>query len=292
MIMKKIGFIGVGVMGKAMTRNLLKHGFEVTIYTRTKAKVQDLIDEGVPFAPNVKACVKDQDIVITMVGYPSDVKEVYFGQDGIIENAKNGAILIDMTTSSPELAKEIAIQAKAHQLESLDAPVSGGDTGAKNGTLAIMVGGNKDAYERALPVFEAMGKNIVYEGTSGAGQHTKMANQIALAGAVAGVVEAMTYAKKAGLDVQTMLDTISTGAAGSWQMSNTAPRMLEGDMNPGFYIKHMIKDLKIAIDQAAQNDLDLKVLDTVKDMYEVLASRGMEDLGTQALIHYYDKKAR
>lgn len=290
--MKKIGFIGVGVMGKAMTRNLLKHGFEVTIYTRTKAKVQDLIDEGVPFAPNVKACVKDQDIVITMVGYPSDVKEVYFGQDGIIENAKNGAILIDMTTSSPELAKEIAIQAKAHQLESLDAPVSGGDTGAKNGTLAIMVGGNKDAYERALPVFEAMGKNIVYEGTSGAGQHTKMANQIALAGAVAGVVEAMTYAKKAGLDVQTMLDTISTGAAGSWQMSNTAPRMLEGDMNPGFYIKHMIKDLKIAIDQAAQNDLDLKVLDTVKDMYEVLASRGMEDLGTQALIHYYDKKAR
>lgn len=290
--MKKIGFIGVGVMGKAMTRNLLKHGFEVTIYTRTKAKVQDLIDEGVPFAPNVKACVKDQDIVITMVGYPSDVKEVYFGQDGIIENAKNGAILIDMTTSSPELAKEIAIQAKAHQLESLDAPVSGGDTGAKNGTLAIMVGGNKDAYERALPVFEAMGKNIVYEGTSGAGQHTKMANQIALAGAVAGVVEAMTYAKKAGLDVQTMLDTISTGAAGSWQMSNTAPRMLEGDMNPGFYIKHMIKDLKIAIDQAAQNDLDLKVLDTVKDMYEDLASRGMEDLGTQALIHYYDKKAR
>lgn len=292
MIMKKIGFIGVGVMGKAMTRNLLKHGFEVTIYTRTKAKVQDLIDEGVPFAPNVKACVKDQDIVITMVGYPSDVKEVYFGQDGIIENAKNGAILIDMTTSSPELAKEIAIQAKAHQLESLDAPVSGGDTGAKNGTLTIMVGGNKDAYERALPVFEAMGKNIVYEGISGAGQHTKMANQIALAGAVAGVVEAMTYAKKAGLDVQTMLDTISTGAAGSWQMSNTAPRMLEGDMNPGFYIKHMIKDLKIAIDQAAQNDLDLKVLDTVKDMYEDLAGRGMEDLGTQALIHYYDKKAR
>lgn len=290
--MKKIGFIGVGVMGKAMTRNLLKHGFEVTIYTRTKAKVQDLIDEGVPFAPNVKACVKDQDIVITMVGYPSDVKEVYFGQDGIIENAKNGAILIDMTTSSPELAKEIAIQAKEHQLESLDAPVSGGDTGAKNGTLAIMVGGNKDTFERALPVFEAMGKNIVYEGKAGAGQHTKMANQIALAGAVAGVVEAMTYAKKAGLDVQTMLDTISTGAAGSWQMSNTAPRMLEGNMNPGFYIKHMIKDLKIAIDQAAQNDLDLKVLDTVKDMYEDLANRGMEDLGTQALIHYYDKKAR
>lgn len=290
--MKKIGFIGVGVMGKAMTRNLLKHGFEVTIYTRTKAKVQDLIDEGVPFAPNVKTCVKDQDIVITMVGYPSDVKEVYFGQDGIIENAKNGAILIDMTTSSPELAKEIAIQAKEHQLESLDAPVSGGDTGAKNGTLAIMVGGNKDTFERALPVFEAMGKNIVYEGKAGAGQHTKMANQIALAGAVAGVVEAMTYAKKAGLDVQTMLDTISTGAAGSWQMSNTAPRMLEGNMNPGFYIKHMIKDLKIAIDQAAQNDLDLKVLDTVKDMYEDLANRGMEDLGTQALIHYYDKKAR
>lgn len=197
-----------------------------------------------------------------------------------------------MTTSSPELAKEIAIQAKEHQLESLDAPVSGGDTGAKNGTLAIMVGGNKDTFERALPVFEAMGKNIVYEGKAGAGQHTKMANQIALAGAVAGVVEAMTYAKKAGLDVQTMLDTISTGAAGSWQMSNTAPRMLEGNMNPGFYIKHMIKDLKIAIDQAAQNDLDLKVLDTVKDMYEDLANRGMEDLGTQALIHYYDKKAR
>ena len=224
--------------------------------------------------------------------YPSDVKEVYFGKEGIIENAKAGAILIDMTTSSPDLAKDITKEAKAHQLESLDAPVSGGDTGARNGTLAIMVGGSKDAYEKVLPVFQAMGQNIVYEGQAGAGQHTKMANQIALAGAVAGVVEAMTYAKQAGLDVKTMLDTISTGAAGSWQMSNTAPRMLSGDMNPGFYIKHMIKDLKIAIDQADQNGLDLEVLDTVKDMYEDLADRGMEDLGTQALIHYYDDKAR
>ncbi len=290
--MKKIGFIGVGVMGKAMVRNLIKHGFDVTIYTRTKAKVEDLIAEGIPFVADVKSCAQDQDVVITMVGYPSDVKEVYFGKEGIIENAKAGAILIDMTTSSPDLAKDIAKEAKAHQLESLDAPVSGGDTGARNGTLAIMVGGSKDAYEKVLPVFQAMGQNIVYEGQAGAGQHTKMANQIALAGAVAGVVEAMTYAKQAGLDVKTMLDTISTGAAGSWQMSNTAPRMLSGDMNPGFYIKHMIKDLKIAIDQADQNGLDLEVLDTVKDMYEDLADRGMEDLGTQALIHYYDDKAR
>ena len=166
--MKKIGFIGVGVLGKAMVRHLIKHGFDVTIYNRTKAKVEDLIAEGVPVVADVKTWTQDQDVVITMVGYPSDVKEVYFGKEGIIENAKAGAILIDMTTSSPDLAKDIAKEAEAHQLEILDAPVSGGDTGARNGTLAIMVGGSKDAYEKVLPVFQAMCQNIVYEGQAGA----------------------------------------------------------------------------------------------------------------------------
>lgn len=286
--MKKIGFIGVGVMGKSMVRNLMKGGYEVFIYTRTKAKVLDVIEEGARWCDSVSECAKAGEIIITIVGYPKDVEEVYFGEKGIIENAAKGTYLIDMTTTSPKLSVRIYNQAKERGIYSLDAPVSGGDVGAKNGTLAVMVGGDREVFDAMLPVFECMGKNIVYEGAAGSGQHTKMANQIALAGAITGVCEAMSYAKKEGLDVKTMLDTISTGAAGSWQMTNMGPRILKGDYEPGFFVKHYIKDMKIAKEEAEDVSLELGMLNCVLDMYQKLEEQGMGDLGTQALIKYYE----
>lgn len=287
--MKTIGFIGVGVMGKSMVRNLIKNGFEVSIYARTKAKVTDVLAEGALWCDSIAQCAQGKDAVITIVGYPKDVEEVYFGRGGILENASAGCVLIDMTTTSPQLSVKIEQAAKEKGLKALDAPVSGGDVGAKNGTLSIMVGGEKETYTQCLPIFQAMGTNIIYEGKAGAGQHTKMANQIALGGAIAGVCEALTYAKKVGLDLQTMLDSISKGAAGSWQMSNMAPRMLKGDFDPGFFVKHYIKDMNIALEEASHVNLTMPVLNEVHDMYQALDDRGMGDLGTQALIKYYDK---
>lgn len=288
--MKKIGFIGVGVMGKSMVKNLIKSGFDVSIYTRTKDKVLDLIEEGIAWCDDVKSCTKDKDVVITIVGYPKDVEEVYFGEEGIIENAKEGSYLIDMTTTSPKLSIKIYNEARKRNIFSLDAPVSGGDIGAKNATLSIMVGGDREAFEECMDIFESLGTNIIYEGGAGSGQHTKMANQIALGGAIAGVCEAITYSKKVGLDVEKMLNSISKGAAGSWQMSNMAPRMLKGDFNPGFFIKHYIKDMKIADDEAKDVNLELDILESVLKMYENLQDKGMGDLGTQALIKYYENK--
>lgn len=287
--MKKIGFIGVGIMGKSMVRNLMKAGFEVAIYTRTKSKVEDVIGEGAIWRDSVKACVADRDVVITIVGYPKDVEEVYFGADGILENVEAGAYVIDMTTSSPQLAVRIYEAAKAKGIYALDAPVTGGDGGAKAGTLTILAGGDREAFDACMPVFEAMGKNINYEGKAGNGQHTKMCNQIALAGALAGACEAYAYAKAVGLDVQTMLDSISTGAAGSAQMSNVLPRAVKGDFAPGFFIKHFIKDMKLADEEAAAASAKLGVLEKVLSMYEELAADGKEDLGTQALTQYYEK---
>lgn len=286
--MKTVGFIGVGVMGKSMVRNLMKAGYDVSVYTRTKSKVEDVLGEGAEWCGDVALCAAGKDAIITMVGYPKDVEEVYFGEGGIIESAKEGACLIDMTTSDPGIAKRIYETAKSKGLHSVDAPVSGGDVGAKNGTLAIMAGGDREAFDACLPLFEAMGKTIVYEGAAGSGQHTKMANQIALGGAISGVCEAIAYAQKTGLDVETMLNTLSQGAAGSWQMSNMAPRMLGGDFAPGFYIKHYIKDLKIALAQASAGGLDLGVTKLVASMYEGLAEdKGLGDLGTQALLKKY-----
>lgn len=285
--MKKIGFIGVGVMGKSMVRNLMKAGFELSIYTRSKEKVEDVIAEGAKWCNNVAECSKNQDVIITIVGYPKDVEEVYFGADGIIENAKSGTVVIDMTTSQPGLAVKIYEAAKAKGISSLDAPVSGGDVGAQKGTLSIMVGGDKEAFDACMKVFEAMGTNIIFEGGPSTGQHTKMANQIALAGAISGVCEAMVYSETVGLDVQTMLDSISKGAAGSWQMTNMAPRILGGDLNPGFFIKHYIKDMDIAVEESQNANLNLEILKTVNEMYKKLDSMGFGDLGTQALIKYF-----
>lgn len=285
--MKKIGFIGVGIMGKSMVRNLMKAGFEVAIYNRTKSKVEDVIAEGAVWRDTVRDCVADREAVISIVGYPKDVEEVYFGEGGIIANAPKGAYVIDMTTSSPKLAVKIYEAAKTAGLYALDAPVTGGDSGAKAGTLTILAGGDRDAFEECLPVFKAMGKNINYEGKAGNGQHTKMCNQIAIAGAIAGACEALAYAKAVGMDPQVMLDSISTGAAGSAQMSNVVPRILKDDFNPGFFIKHFIKDMKLADEEATAADAKLGTLEYVLGMYEELEEKGLGDLGTQALIKYY-----
>lgn len=285
--MKRIGFIGVGVMGKSMVRNLMKGGFDVFIYSRTKSRVEDVISEGAVWRPGVEECAAGKDAVITMVGYPKDVEEVYFGRGGIIDSAKPGSYVIDMTTSSPVLAMKIYEKAKERGVFALDAPVSGGDVGAKNGTLSIMVGGDKEAFDACQPIFACMGRNIMYEGGAGTGQHTKMANQIALAGIVAGVCEAIEYSRRVGLDVQTMLDSVSQGAAGSWQMSNMGPRMLKGDFNPGFYIKHYIKDMNIAVEEAERVSFSMGIVNRVLSMYKEMAEKGMGDLGTQALLKYY-----
>ena len=286
-MIKNVGFIGAGVMGKSMIRNLMKKGFQVTVYSRTKSKAEDIIAEGAIWRDSAAECSKGQNVIITIVGFPKDVEETYFGEKGIIANSEDNAILIDMTTSSPKLAAKIYDEAKAASKHALDAPVSGGDSGAKAGTLSIMVGGDKDILEQAMPVFEAMGTNIIYEGAAGCGQHTKMANQIALTGCIAGVCEAITYSRKTGLDIQTMLDSISAGAAGSWQMSNMAPRMLKGDFDPGFFIKHYIKDMNIATEEGREAGADLSISEAVLAIYKDLEAKGLGDLGTQALLKHY-----
>ena len=285
--MKKIGFIGVGIMGKSMVRNLRKAGYEVPIYPRTKAKAEDVIAEGAVWCDTAAECAKGRDVVITIVGYPKDVEEVYFGDNGIIANADPGTYVIDMTTTSPRLAVRIWEEAEKAGLHAVDAPVTGGDTGAKAGTLTILAGGKKEDFDACVPVFEAMGKNINYEGKAGNGQHTKMCNQIAIAGALAGACEAMVYAKNTGLNVDTMLKSISTGAAGSAQMNNVASKAAKDDYAPGFFLKHFIKDMGIADEEALAADTRLGVLEDVLGMAKKLESEGMGDLGTQALIKYY-----
>ncbi|MFW0693415.1 NAD(P)-dependent oxidoreductase [Aliarcobacter butzleri] len=282
--MKKIAFIGVGVMGKFMVSNLLKNEFEVSIYARNKTKVEDVIKEGAIFCESIKECVQNKDAIITIVGYPKDVEEVYLSQDGIINYASQNSYLIDMTTTTPTLSVKIHEEAKKKNLKALDAPVSGGDIGAKNATLSIMVGGEKEDFEVCKKLFEAMGKTIVYAGNAGSGQHTKMANQIAIAGVMAGVSEAIAYGKKMGLDIPTMLASISNGAAQSFHLTNNAPKMYKREFEPGFYIKHMVKDLKIA----NQEMPNLKVLKDVLEIYETLEKNGDGDLGTQAICKYYE----
>ncbi|HQA59478.1 MAG: NAD(P)-dependent oxidoreductase [Tepidanaerobacteraceae bacterium] len=282
-----IGFIGTGVMGKSMAMNLMKAGYKVLVYNRTKAKAEELIEKGATWKDTVAEVAREANVIITIVGYPKDVREVYLGENGIIENAKAGSYLIDMTTSSPKLAKEIYEAAKARNLHALDAPVSGGDVGAKEARLSIMVGGDAEAFEEVKPIFEVMGKNIVLQGGAGAGQYTKMSNQIAIASNMLGVCEAMAYAIKAGLDPKVVLKSIESGAAGSWSLSNYTPRMLSGDFEPGFYIKHFIKDMKIALESAKELGLKTPGLELALSIYEELAERGEENSGTQALFKYY-----
>lgn len=226
-------------------------------------------------------------VVITMVGYPKDVEEIYLGEGGLVHNARPGTYLIDMTTSKPSLAQNIYEQASARGLHALDAPVSGGDVGARDGTLSIMVGGDEAAFREVMPIFSAMGTNIVYQGKAGAGQHTKMCNQIAIASNMMGVCEAVAYAKRAGLDLNSVLKSIETGAAGSWSLSHLAPRMIKEDFAPGFYVKHFIKDMQIALEAAEEMGLEMPGVKQAKILYETLASAGEENSGTQVLIKWY-----
>lgn len=277
-------------MGKSMAGHILDKGYEVHVYNRTPSKAQELVDRGAVWHDSPSTLAQACDIVITMLGYPQDVEQVYTGEDGLIPHAKSGAYLIDMTTSSPLLARRLAEQGKQKGIGVLDAPVSGGDVGAKNAKLSIMVGGEQADYEAVLPLLEIMGSNIVYQGTAGAGQNTKMCNQIAIASNMMGVTEAIVYAEKAGLDPRTVLKSIETGAAGSFSLSNLVPRMLDGDFEPGFYIKHFIKDMGIALESAAEMQLDLPGLKLAESLYRKLADAGYEDKGTQALYKLWDKE--
>ena len=285
----KIGFIGVGVMGAPMVQNLMKKGHELSVYNRTKEKAAGVVAAGAKWCESAGACAKDQDVVITIVGYPKDVEEVYFAPGGILDSAAPGTVLIDMTTTSPRLSERIYAAAKEKGMTALDAPVSGGDVGAQKGTLAIMVGGDREAFDRMQEVFAAMGTNIRYMGGAGCGQHTKMANQIAISGCIAAVCEAIAYAEACGLNPQEMFDAISTGAAGSWQLTNNGQKIIDGNYAPGFYVKHFIKDMNIALEEAKDRDLPLDVLKLVRDKYDELAAAGGGDEGTQALIQVLRK---
>jgi 3-hydroxyisobutyrate dehydrogenase len=284
---KVIGFIGLGVMGRSMASNLIKAGYSLVVYTRTKEKAADLVEMGATWVESPKYVAQKATIVITMVGYPSDVEEIYLGEEGLIAHSNKNTYLIDMTTSTPTLAKRIYEEAYKKGLHALDAPVSGGDIGARDGKLAIMVGGNLQAFEACLPVLEVLGTNIVFQGEAGSGQHTKMCNQIAIASNMIGICEAIVYAEKTGLNPETVLQSISTGAAGSWSLTNLAPRILKGDFAPGFYIKHFIKDMTIALEEAKNLDLEIPGLSLAKKMYEQLAEKGEENSGTQALFKYW-----
>lgn len=284
-----IGFIGTGVMGKSMAQHLLNAGYPLHVYNRTKEKAKNLLENGAIWEDTVATLAKNVDVVITIIGAPKDVEEVYLGKNGLIENAKSGTYLIDMTTSSPKLAHKIYTTAKEKGLHALDAPVSGGDIGAQQAKLAIMVGGDEAVFHDMLPIFQVMGENIQRLGHAGAGQHTKMVNQITIAPMMVGLCEAIMYMKKANLNSQKVLETISTGAAGSWSLENYTPRILAGDLDPGFAIKHYIKDLKIAIESAEEIGLHMPGVQLALEMYKNLEAMGEGETGIHGLIKYYEK---
>jgi 3-hydroxyisobutyrate dehydrogenase len=273
-----------------MAGHLLKHGHKLHIHNRTKAKAQPLLDAGAIWHDTPGSAASQADVVITMLGFPKDVETSYLGSDGVVERAAKGTLLIDMTTSSPSLARRVFSEAAKKGMSSLDAPVSGGDLGAREAKLAIMVGGSQEAFNRALPLFNLMGKNIALHGPAGAGQICKMANQIAVAGNIVAWVESLTYAQKAGLDPATVLATISSGAAGSWSMANLGPRSLKGDFEPGFYVKHFLKDMKIALESAEELNLQLPGFTVAKKLYDEIATKGWENKGTQVLWKLYSSR--
>ena len=284
-----IGFVGTGVMGKSMAGHLLRAGYQVLAYNRTKARAEELIQMGAVWQDTVAELAARSDLIITIVGYPKDVEEVYLGKDGIINHARTGSYLVDMTTSAPALARKIYAEALAKGMYALDAPVSGGDIGAKEARLAIMVGGDTAVFDALVPIFNLLGKNVNLQGEAGAGQHTKMCNQIAIASNMIGVCEAMAYAIKAGLNPETVLKSIESGAAGSFSLTNLAPRMLANNFAPGFYVKHFIKDMTIALDSAHAMGLLTPGLELAKSLYDKLAEQGEENSGTQALFKLYMK---
>ncbi|MBI9091287.1 MAG: NAD(P)-dependent oxidoreductase [Desulfobacterium sp.] len=287
--MSVLGWIGTGVMGQSMCMHLMDAGHKMYVYNRTKEKAAPLIEKGAIWCSTPAEVAGNSEIIFSIVGFPKDVRETILGENGIIKGAKPGSVVVDMTTSSPKLAAEIHKALGAEDMESLDAPVSGGDLGAQAATLAIMVGGDKPVYDRVLPLFKIIGKNIALMGGPGAGQHTKMSNQILIAGTMIGTVESLLYAQKSGLDLGSVIKVIGSGAAGSWCINNLGPRIACGDYDPGFYIKHFIKDMGIALEEAKGMNISLPGLAMVHQFYISAAALGHEDLGTQGLYKVLEK---
>ena len=288
----KIGFIGTGVMGRGIINNLLKADYDVVVYNRTKAHAQSVLDNGATWADGPKAIAEAADLVITMVGYPKDVEEQYYGDNGLFAGAHAGQIFVDMTTSTPTLAEQLAADGEKYGVKVLDAPVSGGDVGAKNGTLTIMAGGDQAAYDSLQPIFDVISKAANRFGVAGRGQHTKMANQIMIAATMLGMSEMMVYAKAADLDVAKVMETLAAGGAQNWSLDNYGPRVLAGDFEPGFYAKHLLKDLRIALDEAAKMDLSLPATDLAEALYtKLVEQKNLGDEGTQALVKLWAQYA-
>lgn len=286
----KIGFIGTGVMGTGIINNLLKNGNDVTVYNRTKAHAQAVLDRGAKWAATPAAATTGNEIVFTMVGFPQDVEDVYYGQDGVLAVAQAGQYLVDMTTSRPSLAQRIAIDGEKKGAHVVDAPVSGGDVGAKNGTLTVMLGGQRADVDAIAPVLEQFSASWHYFGPAGSGQHAKAANQIMIAGTMTGMTEMLVYAKQAGLDLNEVIKTVGSGAAANWSLSNYGPRVLKGDYTPGFFAKYFLKDLRIALEEADKMDLNLPATKEAKHLYEELVDEdGLGSDGTQALIKLWWK---
>jgi len=283
----KIGFIGLGVMGGPMAGHLLAAGADLHVFTRTVEKAKTLVEAGAVWHGTPAELARECDVVFTMVGYPKDVEEVYFGPAGLIANGRKGLLLVDATTSRPDLARRIHDAARAAGLRALDAPVSGGDLGARNATLTIMVGGESEDFSEVEPLLRVLGKTVILQGPAGSGQHTKMANQIVIAGNLTGAIESMVYAQAAGLDPRRVLESVSSGSAGSWQLSSMMPRVLDGNFAPGFYAKHFLKDLRIALDAARTMKVALPLLELAERLFALVEKEGKGELGTQVLYLLY-----
>ncbi len=279
-----IGWIGTGVMGRSMCGHIIDKGFAMTLYNRSRDKADSLINKGAKWVSSPSEVAKASDVVFTMLGFPKDVEEVYMGKEGIFSGIKKGSFIVDMTTTSPSLAKQIYLHAKEKGAHAVDAPVSGGDVGARSGNLSIMIGGDLEIVEKMKPLLEVMGKKIVHQGPAGSGQHAKMCNQIVIAGTMIGVCESLIYGYKAGLDMKTMLSSISGGAAACWALDNYAPRILNRDFNPGFFVEHFIKDMGIALDEAKRMELVLPGLALANQLYMSVLAHGGGKSGTQALM--------
>jgi len=280
----RIGWVGTGVMGSSMCGHLMAAGYQATVFNRTAAKAQPLVAKGAKLADSPRAVAVASDVVFTIVGYPHDVRDVTLGESGTLAGARPGTVLVDMTTSEPALAIEIAARASAKGVHAVDAPVSGGDVGAREARLSIMIGGEKEVADALLPLFQVMGKTIIYQGPAGAGQHTKMVNQILIATNMIGVCEAMLYAYRAGLDLDVAIQSVSSGAAGSWSLSNLAPRMIAGNFEPGFFVEHFLKDMGIALAEARRMKLSLPGLALAEQLYRAVEAQGYARKGTQALM--------
>jgi len=280
----RIGWIGTGVMGRSMCGHLLSAGYQVTLFTRTRAKAAELLERGARWADSPRDVAAASDVVISIVGFPEDVREVVLGEGGALAGSKRGNVLVDMTTSRPSLAVEIAERARERGVVSIDAPVSGGDVGARNATLSIMIGGDAETARSLEPIWKTLGSKWVHQGGPGAGQHTKMVNQTLIATGMIGVCEALLYGYKAGLDLERVMESVASGAAGSWSLSNYGPRMMAGNFEPGFFVAHFIKDMGIVLDEARRMGLALPGLALAEQLYQAVAAQGYGQKGTHSLL--------